>query len=67
MRLSSVEVTVQVAVLPPSFVLTVIVAVPADTAVTWPLDEIVATELLLEDQDRDLSVALSGVMVATSV
>jgi hypothetical protein len=46
-----VTVTAQVAVLLPSVVVTVIVALPADTAVTKPLDDTVATEveLLLHD------------------
>jgi hypothetical protein len=44
-------VTAQIAVLLPSAVVTVIVALPADTAVTKPLDDTVATEveLLLHD------------------
>ena len=45
--------TLQVAVYPPSTVVTVIVALPAPTAETIPL-ETVATELLLEDQVTDL-------------
>ena len=43
-------VTVHVAVLPPSSVRTVIVAEPAAFAVTTPLDETVATEVLFDDQ-----------------
>ena len=63
----SVTVTAHVAVLFPSFVLTVIVAEPAALAVTKPEEETVATEVLLEDQVTDLSVALDGVTVAVSV
>ena len=57
-------VTEHVAFFPPSFVETVIVAVPAAFAVTTPDVETVATEVLLEDQVTDLSVALDGVTVA---
>ena len=53
--------------MPPSVVVTVIVAVPAAFAVTTPEDETAATEVLLEDQVTDLSVALDGVTVADSV
>jgi len=60
-------VTEQVAVLPPSFVFTVIVAEPADLAITSPADETVATDSSLEVQETDLSVAFSGVTVAISV
>ena len=49
----AVTVTVQVAVLAPSFVLTVIVALPADLAVTTPEEETVATVVLLEVQVTD--------------
>jgi hypothetical protein len=63
----SVTVTKHVVVFPPSFVVTVIVAVPAALAVTKPEDETVATEVLLEDQVTDLSVAFEGVTVAVSV
>ena len=55
------------AFLPPSFVVTVIVAVPAAFAVTKPEDETVATDVLLEDHVTDLSVALDGVTVADNV
>ncbi len=41
-------VTLQVARKPPSAVVTVIVALPAETAVTVPLAETAATLLLLE-------------------
>ena len=40
-------VTLQAAVLPPSSVLTVIVAVPAARAVTVPFHDTVATDMLL--------------------
>ena len=60
-------VTEQVAFLPPSLVVTLIVAVPAALAVTRPDAETVATEALLEDQVTDLSVALEGVTVAVKV
>lgn len=53
--------------MPPSVVVTVIVAVPAVFAVTKPEDETVATDVLLEDQETDLSVALDGVTVADNV
>ena len=59
-----VTVTLQLAVFPPSEVLTAIVAVPVALAVTTPLDETVATEVLLEDQVTDLLVALEGLTVA---
>ena len=55
------------AVLLPSLVVTVILAEPADLAVTKPEEETVATEVLLEDQVTVLSVAFSGVTVAVSV
>ncbi|GHU98379.1 hypothetical protein FACS1894211_02030 [Clostridia bacterium] len=59
-------VTVQVAVLLPSVVVTVIVAVPAETAVTVPFDTI-ATELFEDVQDIALFVALLGATVAVKV
>ena len=59
--------TVQVAVFPPSFVVTVIVAVPAAWPVTTPEEETVATDLLLDDQVTDLLVAFEGVIVAVRV
>ncbi len=62
-----VTVTVQVAVLPPSSVRTVIVAEPAAFAVTTPLDETVATVVLLDDHVTALLVALEGETVAVSV
>ena len=60
-------VTVHVAFLPPSDVVTVIVAVPTETAVTTPEEDTVATDGLFEDQVTDLFVALAGATVATSV
>ena len=63
----ALTVTEHVAVLPPSFVLTVIVAVPGVFAVTTPEDETVATEVLFEVQVTDLSVAFEGLTVAVSV
>ena len=65
--LAAVTVTVHVAVLPPSFVLTVIVAVPAALAVTTPEEDTVATDVLLEVQVTDLSVAFEGLIVAVRV
>lgn len=62
-----VTVTVQVAVLPPSSVRTVIVAEPAAFAVTTPLDETVATVVLLDDHVTALLVALDGDTVAVRV
>ena len=58
--------TEHVAVLPPSFVFTVISALPSDLAVTSPSDETVATSVLLEDQVTVLSVASSGITVAVN-
>ena len=60
----AVTVTVQVAVLAPSVVCTVIVAVPADLAITTPVEETIATDSLFDDQVTDLSVALDGETVA---
>jgi hypothetical protein len=60
-------VTAQVAVLPPSAVVTVIVADPGATAVTMPFDDTVATALLLLTQLKALFVALEGVIVGTRV
>ena len=62
-----VTVTLQVAVLLPSFVLTVIVALPAAFAETTPEDETVATDVLLEDQVTVLFVAFEGDTVAVRV
>ena len=59
-------VTSHEAVLPPSVVVTVMVAVPAFRAVTLPLATD-ATLASLDVHDTDLSVALSGLTVATRV
>ena len=63
----TVTVTAQVAVLLPSVVVTVIVAVPAAPAVTFPAVETVATLVLLLLQVTFLFVALLGEIVAVSV
>ena len=63
----TVTVTAQVAVLLPSAVVTVIVAVPAAPAVTFPAVETVATLVLLLLQVTFLFVALLGEIVAVSV
>ena len=62
----ALTVTSQVAVLPPSSVLTVIVALPAFNAVTLPFDTD-ATVPLLDVQVTFLFVALSGLTVAVRV
>ena len=59
-------VTLQVADFPPSFVVTVMVASPAFTAVTLPFLSTVATAVELLDQVTLLSVALEGATVAVS-
>ncbi len=56
----------QVAVLPPSAVVTVMVAVPVPTAVTFPLASTVATAGLLEVHVTDLLSASAGATVAVS-
>ena len=61
-----VTVTVQVAVLLFT-VVAVIVAVPSATAVTLPLEETVATEVLFDFHVTVLSVAFEGATVAVSV
>ena len=64
---SCLTVTTHCAVkLLPSSVLTVIVAVPVETGVTKPSGETVATLLLLELQETDLSEVLYGRTVAES-
>ena len=61
-------VTEQDADLPlPSLAVAVMVAVPLETAVTVPFWSTVATEVLEEDQVRDLSLAEVGAMVANKV
>ena len=62
----AVTVTEQVAVLAPSDVLTVTVALPAALAVTTPVELTVATAVFEEDQDTALLVALAGATVAVS-
>jgi hypothetical protein len=52
--------TLQVAVFDPSWVVTVMVALPADTAFTFPSWSTVAAEGLLDVQDTDLSEASDG-------
>jgi hypothetical protein len=59
-------VTAHAALLLPSTVMTVIVAVPSDTAVTMPLLDTVATVGSLLSQVTDLLVAFEGEMVAVS-
>ena len=59
--------TVQAAFFPPSSVRTVIVAEPATFAVTTPLDETVATDVLFDDQVTPWLVAFEGLIVAFSV
>jgi cytochrome b561 len=60
-------VTVQEAVLPPSEVVTIMVAIPALTPVTKPLFDTVATAVLLLLHVTFLFVALAGVMVGIRV
>ena len=60
---SSSTVTTHVAVFSPSSVLTVIVAVPALTAVTLPEASTVATEVSLDDHVTFLFVASVGLNV----
>ena len=59
-------VTLHVATLFPSFVFTVIVAVPVDTAVTFPNSSTVATLELLLSHIVFLFVALLGLIVASN-
>ena len=59
-------VTVQAAVLAPSAVVTVMVALPEPMAVTFPLLSTVATAVLLDVQVTLLSVASLGATVAVS-
>ncbi len=62
-----VTVTLQVAVLPPSSVVTVIVALPSECAVTLPLASTLAALGLSLLQVSPCSVASSGLIVALSV
>ena len=63
----SLTVTLQVAVSPPSFVVTVMIAEPEATPVTVPMEETVAIDSSLLDQDTLLFVAFSGRIEATIV
>lgn len=64
--LAAVTVIVEVAVLLPSWVVTVIVALPVEIAVIRPVAFTVATAVLLEVQLTVLLVALAGAIVAVS-
>ena len=59
-------VIAEVAVFPPSAVVTVIVAAPLAFPVTKPVELTVATEVLLDDQLTVLLVALDGATVAVN-
>jgi hypothetical protein len=59
-------VTEQVAVLPPSSVVTVIIAAPTLIADTFPFESTVATLVLELDQVTSLFVAFEGVTVAVN-
>jgi hypothetical protein len=63
----TVTVITQVAVLLPSAVVTIMVAIPAPTAVTKPLALTVATFVLLDAHVTDWFVALAGDTVAVSM
>ena len=63
----AVTVTAQLAVLPPSFVVAVMVADPALTPVTAPFGDTVAIEALLLLHVTSLFVALAGVMAGVRV
>jgi hypothetical protein len=60
-------VTEQVAVLPPSMVVAVMIAFPADTAVITPIEDTVATDSSLLFHVTFLFVALEGVIVVKRV
>jgi len=62
-----VTVTLQIAVLAPSVVVTVMLAEPAETAVTLPLASTVETEVLEDVQVTALLVAFVGLTVAVKV
>lgn len=64
---AALTVTKHVAFFPPSDVVQVMVAEPADLAVTVPSEATVAIEVLLEDQDTLVLVALLGDTVAPSL
>ncbi len=63
---TTVTVMAEVAVFPPSCVVTVIVAVPAAMPLTSPEELTVATEALLDDHVTFLLVAFAGATVAVS-
>jgi hypothetical protein len=63
---AAVTVTLQVAVLLPSTVVTVITALPAPVKLTTPLDT-VATDELLVDHVTALFVAVDGLMAGVRV
>jgi len=63
---TALTVIADVAVLLPSLVVTVIVALPAATAVTKPVELTVATDVLLDDHVTAVLVALLGAIVAVS-
>jgi hypothetical protein len=65
--LGALTLKVQVAVLPPSTVVTVITALPADTPVTTPLADTEATLEVLLLHVTDLFIAFEGDTVAISV
>jgi hypothetical protein len=64
---AAVTVTAQFALKPPSTVVTVMFALPADTALTVPPVETVATAVLLLIHDTLLFVASEGATVAINV
>jgi hypothetical protein len=64
---AAVMVTVQVAVLLPSAVVTVMTALPADTAVTKPPDDTEAIPVALLLHDTFWLVALAGAMLVNNV
>jgi hypothetical protein len=64
---AAVTVTLQVAVLLPSTVVTVIIALPAPMKLTTPAADTVATDELLVDHVTALFVAVDGLMVGVRV
>jgi hypothetical protein len=66
-ELNRMTLTVQVAVILLSTVVTVMIALPSDTAVTTPLADTLATEVALLFHDTDLFVALLGATIAVKV
>ena len=61
---TGLTVTAHVAFFPPSSVVTVIVAVPTSMAVTRPSEEMVATDVLLDDHCTVCSEAFVGCIMA---